>query len=128
MSCQFLRVQHEDPDGSVSTVDIDDMSNAELDALDAHIVGTIRDDILWTWVKGLARWIRDHREKTCLICRIIACADRQPFGVTTHLLAAASAIRCQCPGTKHEPLAQHPHTRDGCKGYATITPQGASHG
>ena len=55
----FLRIERE---GRYVAVDLDEMTDAELDAQDAFMA---RQDprIAWHWAKGLARWIRDHPER-----------------------------------------------------------------
>ena len=57
------------------------------------------------------------QDPTCRICAIVAALPGQRFVDQDDLLLIAARQECTCVGTKHRPLARHPHTRQGCQGY-----------
>ena len=56
----FVRIKRAGPDGPSRPVDLDEMTDAELDSLD-EAMAQREAWMTWTWVKGLARYIRDQR-------------------------------------------------------------------
>jgi hypothetical protein len=54
----------------------------------------------------------------CPICRLVDAAQGQRIDIAQDVIALALRYTCTCRGTKHRPLAQHPHVADGCQGYA----------
>lgn len=58
----FVRIQRDGPDGPSRPVALDEMTDAELDSLDALLV---RQDPqrAWGWLNAHARWRRDHRHE-----------------------------------------------------------------
>ena len=58
----FVRIQRDGPTGPRKPVLVIEMTDAELDSLDDHMA---RHEawMTWTWVKALARYIRDQRQE-----------------------------------------------------------------
>jgi hypothetical protein len=55
----------------------------------------------------------------CPICRILDAAQEQRLEVATILFNAACHVHCACAGVNHQPLVVHPHSRPGCRGFAS---------
>ena len=58
----FVRIKRHGPDGPARPVYLDEMTDAELDSLDG-LMAQQATWMTWTWVKTLARWIREHRQE-----------------------------------------------------------------
>ena len=56
----FIRIDRDD--GHRQVVDLDEMTDAELDSLD-ELMAQREAWMTWTWVKTLARYIRDQRQE-----------------------------------------------------------------
>lgn len=60
----------------------------------------------------------EYTDPTCPVCRILDAVQGQEARIAVLLLRAASRVRCRCPGRRHGCTMKHPHTQEGCLGYA----------
>jgi hypothetical protein len=56
----------------------------------------------------------------CPLCAAIRFPPTISFADALTFLQAVCALPCRCMDRQHTPLAQHPHARPGCAGYAEV--------
>lgn len=68
------------------------------------------------------KYERRHRrfDPTCPVCQILEplVPGTRPLDECCAVLLRAAKVPCRCLETRHCPLAKHPHTPAGCRGFA----------
>jgi hypothetical protein len=57
----------------------------------------------------------------CPICALIEAAQGQPGAIAMGYIKQAEQVQCRCPDRNHTVLGAHPHTQQGCQGFAVET-------